>query len=68
MINLSRHLPVSRIQPLKSADDWYIKILKNKIKNFGNLSLGESWNMLLYLCAYKFSCVTIMTCFYNIVF
>ena len=28
---VSRDLPFSRNQPLKSADDWYIGILKNKL-------------------------------------
>jgi hypothetical protein len=29
-----RDLPFSRNQPLKSANDWYIRILKNKLIKF----------------------------------
>jgi hypothetical protein len=32
MSNVLRDLPVSRNQQLKLANDWYIRILKNKIK------------------------------------
>jgi hypothetical protein len=32
IFNVLRDLPFSRNQTLKSANDWYIRILKNKIK------------------------------------
>jgi hypothetical protein len=35
--NVLRDLPFNQNQVLKSADDWYIRILKNKIKNLGCL-------------------------------
>jgi hypothetical protein len=35
--NVLRDLPFSRNQPLKSADDWYIGILKNKTRNSASL-------------------------------
>jgi hypothetical protein len=35
--NVSRDLPFSRNQPLKSADEQYTGILKNKIKTLQNL-------------------------------
>jgi hypothetical protein len=35
--NVLRDLPFSQNQPLKSADDQYIRILKNKMKNLGSL-------------------------------
>jgi hypothetical protein len=30
--NDTRDLPFSQNQPLKSADDWYAEVLKNRIK------------------------------------
>jgi hypothetical protein len=35
--NLTYKLPFTRNQPLKSADDQYTGILKNKIQNLGSL-------------------------------
>jgi hypothetical protein len=32
MLNVLPFLPLSQNQPLKLADDWYMRILKNKIK------------------------------------
>jgi hypothetical protein len=44
-----RDLPISRNQPLKLADDWYIRILENKlIKLKKNKKIGhciELWKM-----------------------
>jgi hypothetical protein len=34
ILSILHNLPFSRNQPLKSADDYYIGILKNKIKKF----------------------------------
>jgi hypothetical protein len=36
--DILRDPPFSRNQSLKSVDDWYTGILKNKIKNLGSLS------------------------------
>jgi hypothetical protein len=36
-VNVSRDLRFSRNQPLKSADDQYIRILKNKITELRNI-------------------------------
>jgi hypothetical protein len=35
--DMKRDLSFSRNQPLKSADDWQIRILKNRLQNLGYL-------------------------------
>jgi hypothetical protein len=35
--NILPYLPFGRAQPMKSADDYYIRILNNKIKSVGSL-------------------------------
>jgi hypothetical protein len=37
-LNLLHDLPLSRNQPLKSADDWCVAVLKNKMKKLGSRS------------------------------
>jgi hypothetical protein len=41
--------PFSQNQPLKSADDWYIRILKNKLIKLKKTriydTVSESWNL-----------------------
>jgi hypothetical protein len=67
--NVLRALPFSQNQPQQSVDDWYSRILKNKIKITGCLDeirksdlicdlnyVTESRNMQSYVHAHKCSC------------
>jgi hypothetical protein len=39
--NVLRDFPFNRNQPLKPADDWYIRILKNKLIKLENKKTGH---------------------------
>jgi hypothetical protein len=77
MSNVLRDFPFSQNQPLKSADDWYIRILKNKLvklkKKQGDRTLWLSHGTCSYIRVYiNAAADSVMLClqhdFCNIIF
>jgi hypothetical protein len=46
---ISHDFPLSRTQALKSADDWYIRILKNKLIKLKNNKIGHC-DIVIFVC------------------
>ena len=72
--NVLRDLPISRNQAMKSADDRYILILKNKyildeIRNKKKKKFGlcELESLIMYVCSYLCEFI-FMKCYVTIIF